>query len=257
MCVCAGRQQGGTSAGGGFFVAASDWSIFRCKRTLCAGDDVQVRAAAAGQCSVEFLDWLLKHGCPTGPVRRLGHVTAGLQACMQAGKPAGRMRVRLTRAAASYLCGFMYATGVISLELAASPGPSAPATPRPHVCDLQVGMAYACAMGTQDAGEAPPPQAMKAVGYMHSKGVPLGVAALEDLWRLPASLYKEYVVSHGLPSAGTGGDGLCRWAGWRWGSWWKKRTHQAPVCVVGGREGGRAQDGGAWRPVCGAVRVMP
>ncbi|KAG2430167.1 hypothetical protein HXX76_010266 [Chlamydomonas incerta] len=82
-----------------------------------------VRAAAAGQCSVEFLDWLLKHGCPTGPA----------------------------------------------------------------------GMAYACAMGTQSDGEAAPPQAMKVVGYMKSKGVALGALALEDLWRLPAALYKEYV----------------------------------------------------------------
>ncbi len=59
-------------------------------------------------------------------------------------------------------------------------------------------MAYACAMGTQAEGEAPPPQARKVVGYIRTKGVPLGALALEDLWRLPAESYKEYVVSGAL-----------------------------------------------------------
>lgn len=54
-------------------------------------------------------------------------------------------------------------------------------------------MAYACAIGTDK--DVRPPHAMAVVAHLTKLGVPMGSLALEDLWRLPAESYKEYVVS--------------------------------------------------------------
>ncbi|KAG2447806.1 hypothetical protein HYH02_007263 [Chlamydomonas schloesseri] len=70
-----------------------------------------------------------------------------------------------------------------------------------HKCPAgPAGMAYACAIGTDK--DVRPPEAMKVVGYLARLGVPMGPLALEDLWRLPAEAYKEYVDymgKHGCP----------------------------------------------------------
>ncbi|KAG2430168.1 hypothetical protein HXX76_010267 [Chlamydomonas incerta] len=70
-----------------------------------------------------------------------------------------------------------------------------------HKCPTgPAGMAYACAIGTDK--DARPPQGMAVVAYLTKLGVPMGSLALEDLWRLPAETYKEYVDymgKHGCP----------------------------------------------------------
>eukprot|EP00198_Chlamydomonas_reinhardtii_P006006 XP_001695342.1 predicted protein [Chlamydomonas reinhardtii] len=71
-----------------------------------------------------------------------------------------------------------------------------------HKCPTgPAGMAYACAIGTDK--DVRPPHAMAVVAHLTKLGVPMGSLALEDLWRLPAESYKEYVDylgKHGCPA---------------------------------------------------------